>query len=184
MLLNLEDIRRRLDVLAAHSEFDLQDLRLRGPGLRSSDFDRIEEVLRCKLPASYREIASAVNFGYFTLGSVQFGSGRYSQADALIAHNSPPLWWGDGERPANFISIGGGDPFVILLRLSNGSILAFDSDLSWKTASVVASDIALFLRGLATAYFLRKEKPASSSAEALNRAVGGESSEFWQIALS
>lgn len=90
MLLNLEDIRRRLDVLAAHSEFDLQDLRLRGPGLRSSDFDRIEEVLRCKLPASYREIASAVNFGYFTLGSVQFGSGRYSQADALIAHNSPP----------------------------------------------------------------------------------------------
>lgn len=149
-----------------------------------ADFDRVESALACKLPRSYREVASRINFGHFTLGAIQFGSGRLVQAEELIAQNADDPWWGAGDRPIDLLSVGGGDPYVILLRLSDGAILAFDGELSWRTSHVVASNIEMFLRGLGTAYFLRLDKAASAiDPDLLNRSVGGDSPEFWRIAL-
>jgi hypothetical protein len=184
MLLGLDEIQRKLDVVAARDGFSLEDLRLRGPGLREADIESIENTLRCRLPASYRKMASLLNFENLTLGAVQFGSGRLPQADELIAQNIDDSWWGRGDRPADLVSIGGGDPDVILLRLSDGAILAFDSESNWRNARVVASDIELFLKGLGTAYLASLEKRTETiEPEMLNQSVGGDSSEFWRVAV-
>lgn len=76
--------------------------------------------------------------------------------------------------------IANSDPYVILLNLKHGSLLALDNELGWERAMPAARSFELFIRGLGTMAEARVRRAAPPSlANAIAVDVGVPNAPYW-----
>lgn len=175
-LMTLREIQRALDELCTPLEArGITGLRLADGGLPEEAIEDFETRLGWRLPADFRALLQAYDFGDLTLGLVQFcGSGRYLQD--LLAFNAHP------GRPAHLLLVAGSDPHLILLDLADGRVLALDNELGWEAAIPAARTFELFMRGLGTlaqARYRGVGAAPASLATAIAAEVGVPDSPYW-----
>lgn len=178
-LLTLKEISDGLDKEFLHLEPMLTGYRLITKSTPSDLIGGVESKLSVTLPSDFRDIISQFDFGNLTIGPIAFcASGDYP--DELVELNTDVCWWGSGSRPSNLLMIANSDPFVILLDVQSGFVLALDSDTGWESSTKVAEDFRKFLMGLGTVMLKRNETPDRSLlAKAVFADVGSENLEFW-----
>lgn len=149
-------------------------MRLVDGGVPEGTIDHFEERLGTPpWPADFKEFLNRFDFGRLTLGPVHFcGNGHY--LDDLVRRN------GHVGRPSELMVIAGSDPYLILLNLRDGSVLALDNELAWEAARPVARTFELFMRGLATMAEARARRAAPPSlAKTIAADVGVPDSPYW-----
>lgn len=189
MLMTLREIQRALDELCTPLEArGITGLRLVDGGLPEEAIDDFEERIGWDLPADFRALLQAFDFGDLTLGLVQFcGNGRYLQGLLEFNGFAGPLQGlrradGQSGRPDHLLLIAGSDPHLILLDLTDGRVLALDNELGWDAAIPVARTFELFVRGLGTmaqARYRGVGAAPASLAEAIAAEVGVPHSPYW-----
>ena len=76
--------------------------------------------------------------------------------------------------------IAGSDPYLILLNLSDGSILALDNERGWEAAMPITRTFELFMRGLGTMAESRARRAVPSAlAKKIATDVGAPDSPHW-----
>ena len=124
-------------------------------------------------PADFKEFSNRYDFGRLTLGLVHFsGNGHY--LDDLVMRNGHP------GRPSELLLLAGSDPYLILLNLRGGGVLALDNELGWDAAIPVARTFELFMRGIGTMAEARARRAAPPSlARTIAASVGVPDSPYW-----
>lgn len=137
------------------------------------------------LPQSFSEILKIWDLGNLSLAGFRFAiEERY--ADAVIRMNSKSHaeWWAgqkDNTRPDELIMVAQSDPYVLLLHLKSGEILALNANTNLQEPELVAHDVHALFRALGTAELESPNAldPRTFSA-ALAQALGDEVSLiFW-----
>ena len=179
MLMTLPDVARELEKVFADAPFDASEFMLGKPGLAGDDFDEIESELGVEFSPIFRTILSSYRLGGVAFGSVRFG--RYDYTDYLLEENDGSaeiVWWEGDERPQSLLLIGSSDGHALLINLSTDMVLALRHGESRDRTMVVARDFELFLRGVATVFFGRKNGNPSLATE-VAEFVQADSSQFW-----
>ena len=173
-LKTIQEIQQDLDKTFQPLEVrGLTGLRLIDGGLPEGTIDHFEERLGAPLPSDFRRFLEAYDFGRLTLGLVAFcGNGHYlSHLDVLNSRRG---------RPSELLVIANSDPYLILLNLKDGSVLALDNELSWEAAMPAALTFELFMRGLGTMAEARARRAAPASlAKEIAADVGVPESPYW-----
>ena len=148
-LLTIDEIRKELDQEFIPLEPLVAGLRLIVGGASISDLSYFENVLGSVLPSEFRGLIGEYDFGRLTIGPVVFcNNGDYLQE--LVYFNSARRWWGAGLRPNNLLMIANSDPYVIVLDLRDGSVLAMDREFDWRHATRIADRFDFYVRGVGT----------------------------------
>jgi hypothetical protein len=163
----MEEIRQGLDKEFLPLEPMLNGFRLVEGGVSDAALDTFERDINLLLPAAFRALVREYDFGNLTIGPIVFcNTGDY--LGELTKLNTEIAWWGAGARPTNLLMVANSDPFVVLLNLENGAVLAMDIERGWQAANIVASGFDLFVMGVGTTMLRRNE---SSDRAALARDV-------------
>jgi hypothetical protein len=168
------------------TDIDISDLLLRESNLTADQLRAVDDALGVELPDSFQRIVMQYDFGNVSLGAVFFGDGNHTgnYPGWLIENNTNRkeyYWWGNGERPPDYIEIAGTDGYVIFLDRATENICAFLRDEDFGKAEQIAQDFELFVRGAATIYCaIELPQERIDFIEKIKRAVGCVSAtEFW-----
>ena len=180
-LMSMRQIQQGLDEKFLPLEPMVTGSRLIAGGVSETARAACERTLSTHFPPAFRDNIESFSFGDLAIGPVAFcGTGDYLKE--LIQLNTQVVWWwGEAQRPADLLLIALSDPYSILLDTARGSVRAFDTELGWRSSTLVASDFDTYLRGVGTAMLLREsvaDRPAFA-AELLTE-VGGTDLRYWQ----
>ena len=110
------------------------------------------------LPENFRNILKIWDFGNLILAGFRFAvGGNYANAVSKMNKEVGSEWWADREiheRPSNLLMVAQSDPYILLLDLNNGAILAFTSTIGSEDARIVAYDINQLVRALGSVELL------------------------------
>lgn len=93
-----------------------------------------------------------------TLGGIWFGS-KENFIEYILKYNAENQsypWWGDGDRPRNYLLIAQSDGYLILLNTQTEEVLAFLRSESFDKAQLIANKFDLFFRAAATIYIYQQ----------------------------
>ena len=137
------------------------------------------------LPPEFQSILEKWDLGNLSLAGFRFAIGtEYAEALAKMNSANGAEWWADREediRPTNLIMIAQSDPYILLLNLENGQVMAFSAMTGSANARVIAYDSYVLLRALGTAELLsHSAQDTKAFALALAAASGSENfDQFW-----
>jgi len=174
ILKTIQEIQQDLDKAFLPLEArGITGLRLIEGGLPEATIDYFEEGLGVSLPADFRAFLNAYDLGRLTLGPVAFcGNGQYLKHLSALNDND--------SRPAELLVIANSDPYLILLNLKGGGVLALDHELGWEAVMPIARTFELFIRGLGTMSEARARRAAPASlAQAIAADAGVSYSPYW-----
>jgi hypothetical protein len=138
------------------------------------------------LPDPFRDVLKIWDFGNLSLAGFRFSvNEKYADAIAKMNANQSGEWWADREdenRPRSLIMIAQSDPYVLLLDLNSGDILAFTSTMGSQNHRVIAHDLHMLLRALGSAELL-SHQAANTEAftlELVQRLGNDVFKQFWR----
>lgn len=193
MFYNLEQIKRKLDDEALLDSSGLDDdfidrLRLKDTSVLEENINNLEFTLQLKLPQSFKEVILKYDFGHLILGQVTFGSTEDNYVQYLKSKNVKQdnaqkhlifYWWGEGERPKDFIMIATTDGYIILLNVKTGNIHAFSRIKRWVENELVSTNFELFLCAIGTIYLDRKTRKLALNALSIF-VCSSSNCQFWK----
>lgn len=105
-------------------------------------------------PPAFEEVLSRWDLTNLNVAGFSFGF-KGSFAGRLLSNNqwgNANSWWDDAftERPKTWLFIAQGDPYVILLDVQSGDVLAYQAADGANTAMKIAGDFSTCLRMLST----------------------------------
>lgn len=105
-------------------------------------------------PPAFHELLARWDFTNLNVAGFSFGF-KDSFAEKLLSNNRPDAvngWWDEAfeERPKTLLFIAQGDPYVILLDVQTGAVLAYQAGNGATTAVKIAGDLSICIRTLST----------------------------------
>jgi hypothetical protein len=131
-----------------------QEERLKSSKLSLKDINKICVGCNVNLPDSFKDILLRYDLGDLTLGGIWFGS-KENFVDYILNHNAQNQhypWWGNENRPNNYLLVADSDGYLILLNTQTEEIFAFLRSESFDKAQLIANKFDLFFRAAATIY--------------------------------
>ena len=178
-LLTVEEIRKGLDQEFIPLEPMITGLRLINGGVSEDVLGIFENENKISFPDDFRCLIKKIDFGNLTVGPVVFCNGG-DYLKELFQLNVEMAWWGRGGRPKDLFVIANSDPYVIILNIKTGNILAADFEIGWQCAKKIASNFDFYLRGVGTTMLRRNEVGNRCAfAKTIMKDVGGADLTYW-----